>query len=141
MSMRAVMVTGLLLLQFSLSIACGAKRLNPSWPEKGFPVYISRELHPDYGDQPPGLEFPNRPSDETKVDPRAVEPRVGSDPLTSSLPACEPVEVRAVHRTSLRVKWLGESGYSSTLNGDWSPLVHRSREECLERLKTLKHAP
>ncbi len=33
-----------------------------------------------------------RPSDETKVDPRAVEPRVGSHAPTASLPACEPAE-------------------------------------------------
>ena len=141
MKTRRITVSSLLLLHLFLSVACGPKRLKPSWPEKGFPVYISTELHPDFGNEPPGVTFPTGPSDETKVDPRAVEPRVGSHAFSSNLPACEPVEVRAVHRTSLRVKWLGDSPYSSTLNGDWSSIVHRSKDECLERLKTLRNAP
>ena len=138
---RKIAAISLMLLHIPLSIACGPKRLNPAWPEKGFPVYISKELYPDYGNQPPGVDFPNRPPEQGPVDPRVVEPRVGSNPLTSSLPACEPVEVRAVHRTSLRVKLLGDSPNSSTLYGDWSSIVHRSREECLESLKRLKQAP
>ena len=127
--------TSLVLLQLTLTIACAGKRLTPSWPEPGLPVYISKELHADSDNVGPGVDFPNAQPDQGTADSRIVEPRVGSNSHGSSLPACEPVEVRAVHKTSLRVRWSGENPYSSTLNGDWSALVHRSREECVERLK------
>src|SRR5262245_52286733 len=131
----------LVLLHLPLALACAGKRFTPSWPEPGLPVYISKELQPDFGNVSPGVDFPNPQPDKGTVDSGIVEPRVGSNPLGSSLPACEPVEVRAVHKTSLRVKWSGDKPYSSTLNGDWSAIVHRSREDCLERLKTLRRPP
>jgi hypothetical protein len=129
--------TSLVLLHLTLAIACAGKQYTPSWPERGFPVYISKELQPDSDNVAPGVDFPNPQPDQGTVDSRIMEPRVGSSPHSSRLPACEPVEVRAVHKTSLRVKWSGEYRHSSTLNGDWSTLVHRSREECVERMKTL----
>src|SRR5262245_7234349 len=134
-------VVSLLLLPLPLAIACGTKRLEPSWPERGFPVYISKELHPDFGNEPPRVDFPNPPPQQGTVDSRIMDPRVGSNPLSSVLPACEPVEVRAVNKTSLRVRWSGDSRYSSTLNGDWGAIVHRSKEECLGSLKAPQRAP
>jgi hypothetical protein len=134
-------VTSLLLLHLPLAIACAGKRAAPSWPEPGFAVYISKELQPDSGNVSPGVDFPNPQPDKGTVDSRIMEPRVGSNSGSSSLPACEPVEVRAVHKSSLRVKWSGDRSYSSTLNGDWSAIVHRTREECIERLKRPTPSP
>jgi hypothetical protein len=103
-------------------------------------VYISKELQPDSGNVPPGVEFPNPQPDKGTVDSRIMEPSVGST-SGASLPACEPVEVRAVHKSSLRVKWSGDRAYSSTLNGDWSTIVHRTREECVASLKRQAPSP
>ena len=141
MKARNIGVTSLVLFLLPLAIACAGKRFTSSWPEPGLTVYISKELQPDSGNVSPGVDFPNSQPDQGTVDSRIVEPRVGSSPRSSNLPACEPVEVRAVHKTSLRVKWSGDHPYSSTLNGDWRPIVHRSRDECVERLKTLTHPP
>ena len=141
MKAHRIGVTSLVLLLLPLAIACAGKRVTPSWPEPGFPVYISKELQPDFGNVSPGVDFPNPQPDQGTVDSRIMEPSVGSNPLGSSLPACEPVEVRAVHKASLRVKWSGDNRYSSTLNGDWSTIVHRSKEECLKSLKSLTRPP
>lgn len=141
MKAHNIALTSLVLLLLPLAIACAVTRFTPSWPEPGLPVFISKELQPDFGNQSPGVDFPNPRPDQGTVDSRIMEPRVGSNPHSSSLPACEPVEVRTVHKNSLRVKWSGDNPYSSTLNGDWSTIVHRSREECMERLKTRTRTP
>ncbi len=137
--MRTIVVTGLILIQICLSIACAATRYRSTWPEKGFPVYISRDLYPDPG-QPRGVDstvdFLTGRSERNPA-----QSRLTPEPSPPTLPACEPAEVRAVHKTWLRVRWLRESQYSSTLNGDWGSVIHRSREECLERMKTLTSTP
>ncbi len=133
--MRKVTAIHLIVLQVSL-FACASKRFSPAWPAKGFLVYASRELYPDYGQPRGGEGTVDFLTGKTERNP--VISGVGSNAPTLSLPACEPAEVRAVHRTSLRVRWLRDSQNSSTLGEDWSSVVHRSKDECLERIRTLK---
>jgi hypothetical protein len=129
-------------------IACSARHLQaPSWLIKGFPVYISRELLPDpdqvgLAGQPATVELSPTGGGYTPLGGGVrVKPGTTLAPLGTHLPACEPVEVRSATAEYLLVRWLGEDRYRSTLRGDWTASVHRTKEECLERVISQADAP
>jgi hypothetical protein len=81
-------------------------------PEKGAVVYVSRVLQPDGG--------------ESKASKNAAHPG------NAGLPACEPVEVRAVHGKSLKVVWKKDGKTVSTLAEHWDAVVHATQADCLK---------
>lgn len=89
-----------------------------SWPQRGLPVFVSRGLHPDYV-----------PFDSTNLGGNSS---VG--PRSSRLSACEPVEVQTVAEHAIVVQWLNGESVNSTLPENWKGFVHRTKEECIERL-------
>lgn len=109
-----------LLLDSTTACLVGASKYGQShsWPQRGLPVFVSRELQPDYA-----------PFDSTNLGGNSS---VG--PRSSKLPACEPVEVQAVAEHAIVVKWLNGESVNSTLSENWRSLVHRTKAECMEHL-------
>ena len=111
----------------------GAAESESAWPDKGIVVYVSRVLHPDGGRS---MQTGNMTAD-------FVGGRSDRNPITSGdgaaasfgLPACEPVEVRAVKKKSLRVRWERDKETLSTLGKSWKQYVHRSKSDCLDIMK------
>jgi hypothetical protein len=87
-------------------------------PEKRSVVYVSRVLQPDSG--------------ESKASKNAAHPG------NPGLPACEPVEVRAVHGSSLKVAWKKDGKTVSTLGEHWDAVVHATQAECLKVMESRK---
>jgi hypothetical protein len=121
--MRAREIICPLLLSAS-TVAClvGSSKYSQSheWPQRGIPVFVSQELQPDYAPFVPT----NLATGST------------SGPAISRLPACEPVQVQAVAEHKIVVKWLNGESVNSTLAENWQDSVHRTKEECIERLST-----
>jgi hypothetical protein len=109
-------VCPLLLIASTTACLVGSSKYAQShlWPQRGLPVFVSRELHPVY-----------TPFDTTDL--------AGKAPI-SMLPACEPVEVQTVAEHEIVVKWLNGESVASTLSENWQDFVHRTKEECIERL-------
>ena len=109
-----------LLLASTAACLVGASKYSQShsWPQRGLPLFVSRELHPDF------VPFDStNPAGNSSVGPRS-----------STLPACEPVEVQTVAEHAIVVRWLDGGSVNSTLYENWQGLVHRTKEECVERL-------
>jgi hypothetical protein len=90
------------------------------WPQDGIPVFVSRELQPDFA----------------PFVPTNLQTGSTSGPAISRLAACEPVQVQAVAEHKIVVKWLNGESVNSTLSESWQDSVHRTKEECTERLST-----
>jgi hypothetical protein len=116
-------VCPLLLLASTAACLVGSSKYaqSHSWPQRGLPVFVSRELQPDY-----------TPFEQTNLPPGRT-----SGPTISRLPACEPVEVQAVAEHKIMVKWLNGESVISSLSENWQDFVHRTKEECMERLNAL----
>ena len=112
-------VAPLLLLVATQACSVGATKYaqSHSWPQSGLPVFVSRALEPDY--RPFFI-----PSEST----------TSSGPVIPQLPACEPVQVRSVDEHSIIVVWVNGGPAQSTVGADWQSIVHKTREECIERL-------
>jgi hypothetical protein len=110
----------LLLLATTAACLVGSSKYaqSHSWPQRGVPVFVSRELEPVYAPFGPT----NLPTGST------------SGPTISRLPACEPVEVQTVAEHAIVVRWLNGEPVNSTLSENWQDFVHRTKEECIERL-------
>jgi hypothetical protein len=87
-------------------------------PEKGSVVYVSRVLQPDSG--------------------QSNASKNAAHPANAGLPACEPVEVRAVHGKSLKVMWKKDGKTHSTLSGHWDAVVHATQKDCLKVVESRK---
>lgn len=81
-------------------------------PEKGAVVFVSRVLQSDSG--------------------QSRASKKGGNPADTGLPACEPVEVRAVHGKSLKVLWRKDGKTESTLAEHWDAVVHATKTDCLK---------
>ena len=79
-------------------------------PEKGSVVYVSRVLQSDSGE--------------------SHASKNGAHPASAGLPACEPVEVRAVHGKSMKVTWKRDGKTVSTLGEHWDAVVHATQQDC-----------
>jgi hypothetical protein len=110
----------LLLLTSTAACLLGSSKYaqSHSWPQRGVPVFVSRELDPVYA-----------PFHSTTLAPGGT-----SGPTISKLSACEAVEVQAVADHAIVVKWLNGESVDSTLSENWQDFVHRTKEECIERL-------
>ena len=86
--------------------------------EKGSVVYVSRVLQSDSG--------------QAKVSKNAAHA------ANAGLPACEPVEVRAVRGKSLKVMWKRDGKTDSTLGEHWDAVVHATQQECLKVVESRK---
>ena len=85
---------------------------------KGSVVYVSRVLQPESG--------------QSNVSKNAAHP------ANAGLPACEPVEVRAVHGKSLKVVWKRDGKTDSKLGEHWDAVVHATQKECLQVVESRK---
>lgn len=114
-------------LTVTVSAAGGAEG---TLPEKGAVVYVSRTLR--------GQSGPSGPAGSSTADfvtgRTSINPITGGDGAVTntSLPACEPVEVRKAKKKSLTVRWLQDQRTLSTLDEHWRTDVHRSQEDCMD---------
>ena len=113
----------------TLSVAGGAEG---TLPEKGAVLYVSRTLHSQAGSSgPAGSSTADFVTGRTSINPISS----GEGGVTHlSLPACEPVEVRSAKKKSLKVRWLRDRRTVSTLGEHWRDDVHRSQEDCMEKV-------
>lgn len=113
-------VAPLLLMASTAACLVGSSKYaqSHSWPQRGHSVFVSRELRPAYAPFDP-----TNPGGNSSV-----------GPASSRLPACEPVEVQAATEHSIIVKWLNGESVNSTLSENWQDSVHRTKEECLQKL-------
>jgi len=138
--MRKAMVTiQLLLVLTSALTVCASTRSNSTWPQKGTLLYISKTLYPDHGLPRGGSSTEDFLTGSSERNP--ITSGDGSTPPRLELPACEPVEVQAVKKESLRVRWRRDTQTLSTLGKDWKSEVHRSKEDCLEAVNARKRGP
>lgn len=108
-----------IVLSFCLATATASAGSPGKGPEKGSVVYVSRVLQSDSG--------------QSKASKNAAHP------ANTGLPACEPVEVRAVHgKSSLKVTWKRDGKTHSTLGEYWDAVVHATQKECLEVVESRK---
>lgn len=132
---KAMVAIQLLLVHASALTVDASTKSNSTWPQKGTLLYISRALYPD------GLPRGGSSTEDFLTGSSERNPITSGDtssPPSLELPACEPVEVQAVKKESLRVRWLRNTKTLSTLGKDWKTQVHRSKDDCLEAVNARK---
>ena len=109
--MNRIATVPVIVLTIGLATAAVSAGSPGKGPEKGSVAYVSRVLQPD------GQSHASKNS---------------KHPDDAGLPACEPVEVRAVRGKSLKVMWKRDGKTQSTLGEHWDAVVHATRQECLK---------
>ena len=135
---KAMVAIQLLLVQASALTGYASARSNSTWPQKGTLLYVSRTLYPNHGLPRGGSSTEDFLTGSSERNP--ITSGDDSSPPSLELPACEPVEVQAVKKESLRVRWRRDTQTLSTLGKDWRSEVHRTKEGCLEAVNARKRA-
>ena len=135
---KAMVILQFLLVQASVLTVYASTRSNSTWPQKGTLLYVSRTLYANHGLPRGGSSTEDFLTGNSERNPIASDD--GSSPPGVELPACEPVEVQAVKKDSLRVRWRRDTKTLSTLGKDWRSEVHRTKEDCIEAVNARKRA-